>query len=987
MAINYDSWKQTYSWLNDDQRKKYNDSMNAQGWDVAKMSNEYVQRFNEEQKNQQPLNAETSVSTPKNSWKIEWYGTNRDTNWFYTWNSEWEKAQNRELLKKTQWNVNEINQTPEEIQDSINKAQEDMKKWNLDLDTSKYNKDLDLSKFNEAPWEISVKEGTAQETGRPDYQASSQARLNEMKRNLDQYFQDSPWMFQDRDTFNKVFEYDSRDSEAQRQLLDSYWKRKQDMDKANGYTTWEAILSWMNNAEITTDQFNLLKEYNPDAYRKWQELQEDEVLKRIINDIVPKTVEEISWKINWMIEALWIQAQEALDVEWVYNETMERVGAYQTLRDAESTVKKLEDAINKKTSIMNRYANSTWGTVSDALAAARMNKAIAPYNELIQGLQYQYQDYANLYSQKTATALQAANVRVMQANENQRIWNQKCSALWFATSALSYRTPEEQAQLQLQTQQAQNEMQLLQQSKLNDLNLYNQYATAKLENQLQNELTDLSVTDEQQLRNNLNNVLSWYYSQWGAIIERPQSQVVDDVLAYAKANNVSVAEALRQNFIKPLQNKKEYKTKISQDYWLDKYQQQWSYTIDEEWNVVIKSSWYGEIPQSAFGTREDRQDAYENVFDYSGNWAEYIENLAWAIKDWSYGWQCGAFCNDVLIWWGESKVFWDTLEQKIKACNVDKSEWPEVWYAVVFDLWFTSSDWENHGHVGFVSAVNGDWSIEVLESNGKSDKTIHVKKYSKAEVDRLVMGYYKPNSYDIQKEWVWPSYTNNYTSSNDGEKFDPYSWVTKTTKKWAEVNAWGWITDLEDQYTKDRQNKDLMNQTLKDYGITIQEYNAQKKKYVDYQAKVTLIEDTKKMYDAVQDLLTWNQTKSSSGAWSRHSGSVDLATYNAIANGWDVKNILWLFPKYDKETANWINKYNFLKNNQLLDRYQELKKAWATFWAMQKSEWDLVGSAASKLEWLSTDKEFEDTLTEMLNHYNNILADAWVEWFYNTDIE
>jgi hypothetical protein len=58
-----------------------------------------------------------------------------------------------------------------------------------------------------------------------------------------------------------------------------------------------------------------------------------------------------------------------------------------------------------------------------------MQKAIAPYNEQLQGLQYQYQDYSNLYSQKSATALQAANVRALQANENQRIWNQKCSAL------------------------------------------------------------------------------------------------------------------------------------------------------------------------------------------------------------------------------------------------------------------------------------------------------------------------------------------------------------------------------------------------------------------------------------------------------------------------------------------------------------------------------------------------------------------------------
>jgi hypothetical protein len=53
---------------------------------------------------------------------------------------------------------------------------------------------------------------------------------------------------------------------------------------------------------------------------------------------------------------------------------------------------------------------------------------------------------------------------------------------------------------------------------------------------------------------------------------------------------------------------------------------------------------------------------------------------------------------------------------------------------------------------------------------------------------------------------------------------------------------------------------------------------------------------------------------------------------------------------------------------------------------MQKSEWDLVWSAASNLNWLSTDAEFEQNLQNMLNHYSNILADAGVEWYYSTDI-
>ena len=193
-----------------------------------------------------------------------------------------------------------------------------------------------------------------------------------------------------------------------------------------------------------------------------------------------------------------------------------------------------------------------------------MQKAIAPYNEQLQGLQYQYQDYSNLYSQKSATALQAANVRALQANENQRIWNQRLTALGFAQTAMSYRTPEQQAQLRLQEQQAQNEMQLLQQSRLNDLNRYNAYATAKMQNQLQNEMYDLTVTDEKELRNNLNNVLSEYYNEYGMMIQRSQQQALDDILQYAKDNNVSVAEALTQNFIKPLQEKPQYKSALNQ---------------------------------------------------------------------------------------------------------------------------------------------------------------------------------------------------------------------------------------------------------------------------------------------------------------------------------------------------------------------------------------------------------------------------------------
>jgi len=78
----------------------------------------------------------------------------------------------------------------------------------------------------------------------------------------------------------------------------------------------------------------------------------------------------------------------------------------------------------------------------------------------------------------------------------------------------AFRTPEQQLQNQLNFQAASNELNLLNQSRLNDLNLYNTYATNKLKNQMEAEATDLNTTDENQLRNNLNNVLSQYYSSY-----------------------------------------------------------------------------------------------------------------------------------------------------------------------------------------------------------------------------------------------------------------------------------------------------------------------------------------------------------------------------------------------------------------------------------------------------------------------------------------
>ena len=932
--MNYDDFKKKMDGLDESKRKQVADLMWQSSMDETYKN--YWNQYQNEMNNQQPKQnqASNSFSSPETTYQNQ--------------------QQNQPTYQQQQ-PVQQQQQQP----------------------TYDPNEKLDTNMFGATDGKVRVQEGTAKYTGQADYTLDSDARMQEITNNLNAYRQNNPEYFKDRNTYNQMFHYNER-NDAQKALLDSYRKKKESVDTAQRYTTWDSIISGMNDAEITNDQLNYIKEYSPEAYREWQQKQQDEINLRIANLATPADPTANADLFNSLSKKLNLDPWESYKIYDNWESMCERLGVFRDSEKLQSYQNQLNQNHQKMEQIMSRYANSAGGTVSDALAAARMQKALAPYQQVEANLQNSYQILLNGRNSNLALANQSVQVMQAQAQEDQRIFNQRLQGLGFAMQTASYRTPEQQAQLQLTTQAISNEMNLLQQSKQQDLNLYNQYAGAKLQNQLQNELTDLSVSDPKQLRANLNNALTSYYEQYGDIIQRSQAQVVDDIINYANEKGISVAQAMTENFIKPLQWKAEYKSRISETYGMNKYQQQYSYTIDENWNIAIKASWYGEIPQDAFKTQASRREAYKDVYENSNTWVDYIQNLAWAIQDGSYWGQCGAFVNDILLSWGNSKVFGNSLEDKRKACNVSKDESPQVWYAVAFDLWhITQSTWENHGHVGIISMVYPDGSIDVLESNGKSDEKIHVKRYSKEDVANKVIWYYKPSNYDIQKETT--------TSYSDSSSQNPYEWVSKVTSNGTEVNAWWWITSLEQQYLNGkRSNKDEMNQTLAAYGIDQKQFREQQKKYADYTAKVTLIEDTKKMYDAVKDLLQWNKENSSGGAWSRHSWYIDRATYDAMSGAeGDNKDTRRFF---DSETANGINKYNFLKNSQLLDKYRELKAAGATFGAMQKSEWDLVGSAASKLNWQSTDAEFESTLEDMLNNYSNILADAWVPWFYNTDI-
>lgn len=421
---------------------------------------------------------------------------------------------------------------------------------------------------------------------------------------------------------------------------------------------------------------------------------------------------------------------------------------------------------------------------------------------------------------------------------------------------------------------------------------------------------DLSVSDPTQLRNNLNNVLTQYYDQYGMMIQRSQQQTLDDILKYAKDNNVSVAEALTQNFIKPLQAKAQYKSALNQKTWYDPYsnQQQRQYVMDEAWNVSLKVSWYGEIPNEAFSSRSSRQNAYEDVYNYTWwNWVDYVQCLSDSIKDWSYGWQCGAFVNDVLMAWGADKIFGDSLKQKIDSCNSDT---PQVWYAVVFDFQKSSSDWVNHWHVWIVTKVNSDGSLEVLESNYNWKWEIRTQTYSANTVKRAVKWYYRPENYSTQMT-MQPR--QNSTSTQNGSIVTNQRWsydkqYESYFRKWLTWDEGAKLTDKDKEYIRNKLGSSFDGQLY--------------------------------AYQMEQE-----------SKWSQNALNV-LKTIQEFENLWGTnrwwwKLWAWWTAMFDEAE---YNKFKQLQKQLQLQKLFNAKANGATFWAMSNSEWNILWEAATSLK-------------------------------------
>lgn len=562
------------------------------------------------------------------------------------------------------------------------------------------NEKFDSSSFTNPNAKVQIKAGQWAITWQPDYQDNSDARMQEITNNLNSYWNTNREFFKDRETYNKMFNYASRNDE-QKALLDSYWKKADDRNKASQYTTAEWLNEAMKNADITPDQMNYIKESNPELYSSYQEKMENDIKLNIANMTVPADATSTAELLTQLVEKLDIQAGVPYDFIQRWDDALEKYNITADSKKLSNLQTQIYDTYEQIWQIESRIRGESAGA-SESLIQSRIAKATSSLYGHAQALQYWYNTILQWRQQNLAIATQDLNAYYQQTQEDQRIFNNKLSSLWFAMDVNSYRTPEQQAQLQLQTQLLQN-----------DINLLNQAKSTQLQSQLNSELTDLSVKDPKQLRANLNNVLSQYYDQYWMMIQRSQSQVVDDVLAYAEKNGVSVAQALSENFIKPLQSKPQYQALLnnSTGYSTNSGSQKYKITQNSDGTTSIVIEWTGEIP--AWYTRAQKQNLYSTWFSNATS-LDDIWVIVSQFEDGSNTGQCGAFANDVAQAMGSNIHFWSKLSEKTNPTgDYTKSDVPVVGSFAVFN----SSSAPGNGHVGVVTQVNSDGSFVMKSSN------------------------------------------------------------------------------------------------------------------------------------------------------------------------------------------------------------------------------------------------------------------------------
>lgn len=635
---------------------------------------------------------------------------------------------------------------------------------------------LDQSRFTDPNAQVRVQEGNARQTGQPDYADDSDARMNEITNNLNAYWNTNREYFSDRATFNRIFSYDKR-SKAQQAHFDWFWKRKELEQKVAGYSDGKAVSLSLEEGNLTKAQLEALKVQNPKVYNEYLQDQLKKKQLDLVNTDSPSRIFNEDEQISHNTDALTDMMRKLGFDMSADGRAKELYDKFKELKTDPKIDAMKKDYLEARRLYLQRKrefnqipdkvrAQSSWA--SDGLIEARINKAQRLAYWELQSLADEAQIRKEEYALEYGEMKDEFNAFKMQADEDYRAFTSKMSSLWFAKGLLSFETPEQQRQAQIRQLKEQNK-----------INLEYQEQQILQKNKLQSQLSDLSVKDPEQLRANLSNALNSYYENYGSLIMRSKDQVVDDILRYAKENGVSVAQAMSENFIEPLQKKPQYKSLINKQTGYDptSWQQKWKIVQDKDGNVSIQIEWTGQIPDHF--SRQQRVQSYSNWLSQA-NTLEDVGSIVSNFQDGAKWGQCGAFANDIAKAIGSNIHFGGKLSEKTNPTwSYTKSDTPQVGSFAIFN----SKNYPANGHVGVVTKVNPDGSFVMKSSNRGWDERIYTSNHAQWSALTFIV----PNVERSNSSTYDPELEEYYKKIQSWKAITKEDWKTiesKTTRNW-----------------------------------------------------------------------------------------------------------------------------------------------------------------------------------------------------------
>lgn len=712
MAYDYNKVKEQYERMDSQQKQQFADMMKWNG-NYA----DFMSRYNAEK-------TPTASTTPTTPTKTTASTTSNQNTWLNSMSSQVAQNNSRNFQVGT-WDVAEMPQQPktQSVQTSNDRLAK--ARWNLTyeqqqerLNRTAWLKDALANKGITSKTQPTTQptQSTQQRTSTVptakqaqwDYQDNSQARMNQIADNLNNYKQTMPRLFDDASAFYSFFIDWNNRSQEQIDFLWDYFNKAQKFWKYDNLSP-DAIWTWIANGTIPEDYLNNLKSTDPQKYQEVmaaKQNREDAIKNEsFLNDAAnmawiewwesePSSIQYGKWNWIWMDEdSNWVDDRRenyASEEEKGYQKQISDLNAANL--DIDNTVKHTYDDLVKK------YPWATKATLM-AMAQDRNSDLLREKeNNLVELTRLQgYVWYMQAERQEMNKA-GAESINQLRQNLSDYY---KFSPQWIAELAQS------------------------------------QYAATNIT------LDQADTWTETQQQMALEAAITPIFDKYWDIIERSPAEVINDTIAYAKKNWVWLRQALEESFTKYLKEKPAYKamqTAMTNSWWDIKnvyvdWEQQSVWYNPQTWET--KPLWYsynsstGKYDPTSINNfwEWDYQQNRWNVQKAMREWATEWWNLEWAAQniaanmEWQYLWlnTCGYYVNDYIYWvtW-EKWPFGSEIANKRAACN-NKNwlVWAKVWDAIVFDwtiAWWVNWVLPEYWHVGIITAKYPDWSIDVSSS-------------------------------------------------------------------------------------------------------------------------------------------------------------------------------------------------------------------------------------------------------------------------------